>query len=102
MEKPPPSPPLTECSGKDELNQFYPTPSVTADLQRVTRVISVLPVSFTKNPRGMFRSGFFSSSESKNWEVKELYLSRTLPQTGKGGSGQFILCLVSEEPHLQC
>jgi len=28
----------------------------------------------------MFWSRFFPSRESKNWEVKKMYLSRTLPQ----------------------
>lgn len=33
--------------------------------------------------------------------MKKLYLSHTVPQTGKGGSGEFISRLVSYEPHLQ-
>lgn len=51
--------------------------------------------SVLHKPQCMFWSRFFPSSESKNWGVKKLYLSHTVPQTGKGGSGEFISCLVS-------
>lgn len=51
--------------------------------------------SVLHKPQCMFWSRFFPSSGSKNWGVKKLYLSHTVPQTGKGGSGEFISCLVS-------
>lgn len=85
------APPLTERSGKDELNLSCPTPSISV----------VIPV-LHKESQGMVWVGFFPSSERKSWEVEKLYLSHALPLTVKGASGQFISRLVSEEPHLQC
>lgn len=69
------APLFTEHGGKDELHLLHTTASITADVELLmTFVYCRCP---SQRTQGMVWSKFFPSTESKNWEAKQLYLSHT-------------------------
>lgn len=96
------SPPLTECSGKDELNQLYPTPNIAVDTQRVVSPPYCQCPSQRITGYDLVHFFFYLQREKKTRRWKNCTHLILCHSVMEGDSGQFVSCLISEESHLQC